>query len=499
MNPDKPAIVFDDRQFTYREIDERATRIAHGLASLGVGNGDRVAYLGLNSVDFVVTMFGTAKLGAVTVPLNTRLAAPETAWILGDCTPKVLVWAPPFDEVIASEDMQTLDLQLVRVEGSYGADGTQEGTLGALEAAGAETAATAEPIDEEIALGDLFMIQYTSGTSGRPKGVMLTHENITFNVYNTLIDMDFQTSEKSLIAAPLFHTAALNQVLFPTFIKGGTAYIEPGWDPGRTLEMIQGEGITMLFGVTSMYQSLVHHPKWDETDLSSVRTALCGGAPVPETLLHAYLDRDAMILQAYGLTESSPGATLLRGHEGTRKVGSAGTSCFFSDVKVVRADLTPVEAEEPGEILVQGFNVTPGYWQNDKATKAAFTEGQFLRTGDLAKLDDEGFIYIVDRVKDMIISGGENIYPAEVEGAIYTHPGIAECAVIGVPDDKWGEVGRAVVVPRKGVTLEADEVLEHLDGRIARYKIPKTCIVVEELPHNASGKLVKNTVRELYG
>ena len=339
------------------------------------------------------------------------------------------------------------------------------------------------------------MIQYTSGTSGRPKGVQLTHGNVVWNVVNLLVDVDLGSEEVALVTAPLFHTAALNQVLFPTILKGGTALVEAKFDPARAVDLIESERVTLLFGVTSMYLALAAAPRFEEADLSSLRTAMSGGAPIPESLLHTWLDRGLMIVQGYGLTEASPGTTMLRAADGVRKLGSAGTSCFFTDVRVVVGD-RDAETGEPGEVLVSGPNVSPGYWQDETATARAFNEG-WLHTGDLATRDEEGYLRIVDRLKDMYISGGENVYPAEVEQALHAHPGIAECAVIGVPDETWGEVGRAFVVVRAGEELDADAVLAHLEGRLARYKLPKSVVFVPELPHNASGKLLKSRLREV--
>ncbi len=349
-------------------------------------------------------------------------------------------------------------------------------------------------IDEPIGLDDLFMIQYTSGTSGRPKGVMLTHGNIVWNVYNLLVDIDLTSEEIALVTAPLFHTAALNQVLFPTILKGGTALIEARFDPARAIDLIETERVTLLFGVTSMYLALAASERFEAADLSSLRLALSGGAPIPESLLHTWLERGLMIVQGYGLTEASPGATMLRVADGVRKLGSAGTSCFFTDVRVALGD-RDVATGEPGEVLVSGPNVTPGYWRDDGATSAAFT-GEWLHTGDIAVVDDEGYLRIVDRLKDMYISGGENVYPAEVEQALHTHPAVAECAVIGVPDERWGEVGRAFVVVRAAQPSTPTALLAHLESRLARYKLPKSVVFVHELPHNASGKLLKSRLRE---
>lgn len=492
MTPDAVAVSQDGVEWTYADVHSRATRLANALRERGISAGDRVAYLGLNSIHFLAVMFATAKLGAIVVPLNTRLAPPETAYILGDSDPRLFVWDEPFTQIVTSNAvadlLQERGIATVTVHDSDG------DCLSRWYAEGSET-----PVDEPVGLDDVFMIQYTSGTSGRPKGVMLTHGNITFNVYNVLVDLDLTSNEVALVTAPLFHTAALNQLFFPTFLKGGRCLIEAKWDAERALDLIQTQRVTYLFGVTSMYLSLTHAPGFDEADLSSINVTMSGGSPLPESLLRAWIDRGQMIVQGYGLTESSPGLTMLRRGEGIRKVGSAGTPCFFADVRVFDPTGRDVPPGVPGEVLGQGPNVTPGYWRNDAATDAAFVGDHWLRTGDLATVDDEGYLRIVDRVKDMIISGGENIYPAEVEAAIHDHPAIAEAAVIGIPDPQWGEVGRAVVSLRAGATLTTDELLSFLDGRIARYKIPRSVVILPELPHNASGKLVKGPLRERYG
>ena len=489
MTPGQPALVQDGRTTTYAELAGNTTRLAHGLAARGIGRGDRVAFLGLNSIELVEAMFAAAQLGAVFLPLNTRLAPPELAWILADSEAKLLIAAAGFEQVLSDPEVGRLPLDLVPADAiSRDADGD----------GGLRSAQTA-PLDLPIGHDDLFMIQYTSGTTGRPKGVMLTHGNIIWNVYNLLVDVDIRSDEVALVTAPLFHTAALNQVLFPTLLKGGTALIEARFDPDRALELIEERGVTLLFGVTSMYLALARSPRWADADLGTLRSALSGGAPLPVALLQAYLDRGLMIIQGYGLTEASPGVTMLRAADGVRKIGSAGTACFFTDVRVVTADGAAVTAGEPGEVQVQGPNVSAGYWRQPDATRAAFAQGGWLGTGDLAQVDDDGYLYITGRLKDMIISGGENISPAEVEQALYTHPAVAECTLIGIPDATWGEVGRAVVVLRDGHQVTEAELIAHLDGRLARYKIPKSVVFTGALPHNASGKLAKPDIRKLHG
>ena len=483
MTPTKAALVQDGTPTTYAELHRASTRLAHGLRARGVARGDRVAFLGLNSVEMVTAMFATATLGGVFVPLNTRLAAPELGYVLEHSGSRLLLAEDALAAATEQAPIAALGLDTVVFTRSAGA-----GLADLMSGDDTE-------IDEEVGLADLFMIQYTSGTTGRPKGVMLTHGNITWNVYNLLVDVDLGSDEVALVTAPLFHTAALNQVLFPTLLKGGTALVEARFDPVRAVDLIESERVTLLFGVTSMYLALAAVPRFADADLDSLRNALSGGAPIPETLLHTWLDRGLMIVQGYGLTEASPGATMLRAADGIRKLGSAGTSCFFTDVEVVSGG-KPTSVGVPGEVLVSGPNVSPGYWRDDGATAGAF-DGDWLHTGDIAVRDDEGYLRIVDRLKDMYISGGENVYPAEVEQALHTYPAVAECAVIGVPDEQWGEVGRAFVVLRDGADADPESVLAHLGGRLARYKLPKSVVFLPELPHNASGKLIKSRLREV--
>ena len=486
MTPAKAALVQDGHSTTYAELHRDATRLAHGLRLQGVGRGDRVALLGLNSAELVLAMFATAKLGAVFVPVNTRLAPPELAYVLEHSGAETLLVEDVFADAVAAPDVAELGLEPV-VFSHTGGRGLDELMSGAAEE-------PVQEIDEPVGLDDLFMIQYTSGTSGRPKGAMLSHGNIVWNVYNLLVDIDLGSEEIALVTAPLFHTAALNQVLFPTVLKGGTALLEAKFDAARTIDLIETERVTLLFGVTSMYLALAAAPRFADADLSNLRHALSGGAPIPETLLRTWLDRGLMIVQGYGLTEASPGTTMLRAADGVRKLGSAGTSCFFTDVRVVDLD-GDLPVGRPGEVLVSGPNVTAGYWHDDEATARAFT-GEWLHTGDLATVDDEGYLRIVDRLTDMYVSGGENVYPAEIEQALHSHPDVAECAVVGVPDPRWGEVGRAYVVLRAGATATEDQVIAHLDGRLARYKLPRSVVFLSELPRNASGKLLKSRLRD---
>ncbi|MFE3451984.1 long-chain fatty acid--CoA ligase [Nonomuraea sp. NPDC059194] len=475
MTPSRPAFVFRDRTLTYAEVHERTSRLAARLRRAGVAAGDRVAYLGPNHVAFAETMFATHTLGGVFVPLNFRLAAPEIAYMLADSGASVLIYAPECADAVG--EMPSLTTVALDRYDEWLAEGSDA------------------PIDVPVTLDDVALILYTSGTTGRPKGAMLTHGNLVWNCYNLLVGVDLRSDEVTLVSAPLFHVAALNQTLLPTFLKGGCSVVMPSWDVGSCYDLIEKHRVTWMFGVTTMFAAFAGSPRWPSADLSSLRSLMAGGAPVPPSLIRTYQERGLVFCQGYGLTETAPGATFLEPAQSTRKAGSAGVPVFFTNVRVVRPDLTDTAPDEPGEVLIQGPNVTPGYWNNPQATRAAIHEDGWFRSGDIATRDEEGYLSIVDRVKDMYISGGENVYPAEVEGVLTEHPAVAEAAVVGVPDDTWGEVGHAFVVVRPDTHVTGGELRGFLLDRLAKYKIPRYVDLVDDLPHTGSGKIRKPDLR----
>ncbi|QNP69153.1 long-chain fatty acid--CoA ligase [Streptomyces roseirectus] len=481
--PHRTALIHGDTAYSYAALHERTTRLAHALRARGVRRGDRVAYLGPNHPSYLEALFAAGTLGAVFVPLNTRLAGPEIAYQLADSGAKALIYARVHAGLVAGLPADTD----VRTYLEVGAEYEQ-----------ALQQAPSEPVDEPVTPDDTCVIMYTSGTTGRPKGAMLTHGNLTWNAVNVLVDTDLIADERALVSAPLFHTAGLNMLTLPVLLKGGTCVLVEAFDPDATFGLVARHRITFMFGVPTMFDLMARHPGWAEADLTSLRLLTCGGSPVPTPLIAAYQERGLTFLQGYGMTEASPGTLFLDAEHAVSKAGSAGVPHFFSDVRVVRPDLVPVEAGETGEVVVRGPHVMPGYWGLPEETAASFTDGWF-RSGDAATVDADGYVRIVDRIKDMIISGGENIYPAEIEDLILAHPGVAECAVIGVADAKWGEVPRAVVVPREGARPDPEAILAGLAGRLAKYKIPKSVVLADQLPRTASGKLLKSRVRKRYG
>jgi len=482
-SPHALAVLHRDRRFSYLELRERSLRLAAQLRAAGLQRGEAVAYLGPNHPAYLETLFAAGILGAVFVPLNTRLAAGEMEYCLADSGSRILIHTPGF-AAIAEEAGATLEeLRLISVDEAY------ERAL---------SDGPADPIDEPVAQTEPCMIMYTSGTTGRPKGAVLSHGNLTWNSLNVVVDTDLTHKEVTLVSAPLFHTAALNMTCLPTLLKGGTVILEEAFDEARTLELIAAHGVTSLFGVPTMYQRLADTPGFDDADLSSVRNLMCGGAPVPEPLIRRYLERGLSFVQGYGMTEASPGTLLLDSDHALSKAGTAGVPQFFTDVRLVRPDGSLAGIGEPGEVQVEGPNVMLGYWGRPVETRRALADG-WLRSGDLAAVDEDGYVRIVDRIKDLIISGGENVSPAQVESVLYQHPAVSECAVIGVPDERWGEVGRAVVVPRDpasaGAALAA-ELISFAAERLAKYKVPKSVVFTDSLPRTGAGKVLKSALRE---
>ncbi len=488
--PGRVAVVHDGREWTYQSVHQRVQRLAWALRDLGVGRGDRIAYLGPNHPAFLETLFAAGVLGAVFVPLNTRLAAPEIAFNLADSGTAVLIHAPEQADVATTAAADAAVIHRIALAGPG------DGALGYSEflASGRD-----EPIDTPVGLDDVCMIMYTSGTTGRPKGAVLSHGNITWNCFNVLVDVDFAGDEVTLVVAPLFHTAGLNLTCLPTLLKGGRVVLVGAFDPARVLETIESQRVTYMFGVPTMYGAMVASPRWAKADLSSLRSISCGGAPVPMHTIRTYLARGLAFSQGYGMTEASPGVLYLDRAMASVKVGSAGVPHFFTDVRIVTPDDADAEPGDRGELLVSGPNVMSGYWGQPDATAAAFADGEWFRSGDIAEVDDDGYYSIVDRVKDMILSGGENIYPAEVEAVLREHPAVADCALIGIPDPRWGEVGRAVVVLRSGADTDEQDVTGFLAGRLAKYKIPRSVVFVDALPRNATGKILKPTLRARFG
>lgn len=486
LTPERLALVDDTTglRYTYRQLNERANRLASVLRDqMQIGKGDRVAILTKNRVEFLDALFATGKLGAILVPLNWRLVARELAYVLNDSGARLLINDPEFTAVIAELRGDTSVEQVLEFGRAYD-------TL--------LSEAPTAPVMTEIEPEDPHLILYTSGTTGRPKGAVLSHRGLVWNSLNTNVGWDLHGDDVSVIHTPFFHTGGINVLTLPIFHVGGTMVLMKAWDPYRCLELIAQERVTVFFAVPTMFQMLLDTPNFAETDFSSVRFFISGGAPCPVPIIRAYQERGITFRQGYGLTEVSVNCFTLNPEDAIRKAGSVGRPIFHLDARLVDDEGKDVPQNVVGELWLRGPTVCTGYWNNPQATAASITDGWF-HTGDMAYIDAEGYYYIVDRKKDMFISGGENVYPAEVEHVIYEHPAVAECAVIGVPDSVWGEVGRALVVVRDGMSLDEETLLEHCREHLARYKVPRSAIFVEALPHTVSGKVFKPELRERYG
>ena len=487
LTPDRRALVLDDRSFTYRELDERAARCANVLASVGVGPGDRVGALLDNGNPYVELFFACARLGAILVPLSTRLAADELAFMTDDAGCGVLVYEGAYAETIKAFLPQTPVRRVLAVGDAD--DPSYEAALAAAEP-------TRAP--ERLAADDVLAIFYTSGTTGRPKGAMLTHGNFAWTNLNMIVSPGLLPDERTLMVLPMFHVGGWNVNTLAVWWLGGTVYVERSFDPARALALIAGHRLTGMMAVPTIYQMMVDDASFATTDLSSVRQFVCGGAPLPVSLIRRYHDRGVRFVQGYGLTEAAPNCLVLPPEDAERKAGAAGRPYFFTDVRVVDSHDEPVPPGGTGEVIVRGPSVMKGYWRRPEET-AATLRGGWLRTGDAGSIDDEGYVTIVDRVKDMFISGGENVYPAEIERVLHAHPAIAEAAVIGIPDDRWGEVGRAIVVLRAGMDASPEEIQAHCAAHLAKFKVPASVVFASSLPRNPTGKLLKPQLRREFG
>ncbi|MEZ5273221.1 MAG: long-chain-fatty-acid--CoA ligase [Ilumatobacteraceae bacterium] len=491
MNPTNEALfdVAADRRFTYAELNDRTNQVAHALLASGVQKGDRVALLMMNSHEFVTSFFAVAKVGAVIVPLNWRLVPDELEFIVKDAGCTVMIAGGEF--AAAVQELQSRgDRTDVRTWVHVGDPATRPAFALQFDE-WVDGQSTAEP-PLTAWNDDLLYIMYTSGTTGLPKGVMHTHTTQMAALHTLNATADYRIGDRYLNPMPLFHVGALTPAI-TTAYRGLAQILMRAFDPMKVWELVKEEKINssllvpaMLGAMRMVYDPAVH-------DHSSVRWFLSGAAPVPKALIEAYAEMGIEIHQVYGLTETCGPACLTTPEDALRKAGSTGKAFFHTDVMVMRPDGTECDVDEAGEVVIAGDHIMTGYWNRPDATAEAIRDGWF-HSGDVAVRDDEGFIWIRDRLKDMIISGGENVYPAEVENVILTHPGVADVAVIGVPSEKWGESPLAIVV-KKDPDLEERAIIEHCDGKLARYKMPTAVRFVDVVPRNASGKALKRELR----
>ncbi|WP_233556404.1 acyl-CoA synthetase [Noviherbaspirillum sedimenti] len=486
--PHRPALTCDDVTWTYGALWDHVERLSAVLQAHGVQRGDRVGYLDFDGPMFLASQFAAARIGAIFVPLNFRLAAPELAFIINDAGLRLLLAGREHQGVI---------------------DGIRAGLccchyLSLADAAPGWPAVPALmaqckdiPPQASVDADDVALLMYTSGTTGHPKGAMLTHQNIWSQNLNVLLTKDLVSSDITLGFVPLFHVGGMLTVTLPTLLAGGHVVLQRGFDAGAVLQAIPRYRITLAFAVPAMLLFMSQHADFDRTDLGSLRLLSVGGAPMPEPLLRLYEQRGIPLHQGYGMTETSATITFLHSDRAADKLGSCGTPGLLTEICL--KDLSGKiisQANIKGEVCVSGSNVMKAYWNNPEASAAVFDTDDWFHTGDVGYLDDEGFLYLCDRIKDVLITGGENVYPAEVENVLYAHPAIAQCAVVGVPDDKWGERVVAVVVLKPAAALTLEELRNFAAPRLARYKLPRALYLVDALPRNAAGKLQKFRIRE---
>ena len=507
QRPAKVALRFEEEAIRYGELARRIAATEAMLRAEGIGAGDRVAWLGLNHPLMLVLLFACARIGAIFAPLNFRLAPHEHAQQLADSTPALILVEAAFDGHLTAvgteyplppqRSAERIWLQLaspIIASDPSPADGLSDLGQSDRGIPVAGRTATGGRLDDDV------LLVYTSGTSGKPKGVLLTQAALLFNCLNSVHAHDLVSSDHTLTALPMFHVGGLNIMTLPLLYVGGEVTIHARFDPGRLLADIARLRPTLTLLVPATMAAVINHPIWPDADLSSLRQINAGSSIVPITLIEAFHARGIPVGQVYGATETCPIAIVLRADDAMRKVGSTGLAAMHCEVRLIGADGQAVTPGEVGEIQVRGENVMRGYFGQREATAAAFADGGWYRTGDLARQDADGYYWVVGRSKDMIISGGENIYPAELEAVMAECPAIADAAVIGLPDARWGEVPVAVVIGRAGPTIDEAGVLALFDGRLARYKHPKRVIFVTDMPRTSLGKVQKALlVRQLAG
>jgi len=494
LTPEREALaeLATGQRYTFASLNARANRLAHFLRRrLGVVKGDRVSILAHNGIAYIDLFFALGKIGAVFVPLNWRLAARELAYILDDCRPKVLLVGPEFVETLAALGCETAEPEFVALEGA-----SVDGAL-AYDAA-LEQSPETEPERPRLSAESPYCVFYTSGTTGQPKGAVIPHRQVLWNCINTAASWGLSEGDISPVFVPLFHVGGLFVFITPLFYLGGKILLARGLEVEESMRVIEEEGCTLVLGVPTIYQLWLNAPGFGAADFSRVRWFISGGAPCPQTLMALWRERKGVVFrQGYGLTEVGPNCFSMTDRESVQKSGSVGKPILHTEMRIVDPSGQDLGADEVGELLIRGPHVCCGYWGNAEASSDAIRDGWF-HTGDMARRDADGFYFIVGRFKDMIISGGENVYAAEVEAAVLEHPDLAEAALIGQPDERFGEVGLMVAVARKHRTPSEASVLRTCSERLAGFKVPKRVIFTDALPYSAYGKIQKAELRKRY-
>jgi len=489
FTPDKPAIRFSGSEISYRALAGQVALLAgmlHGRC--GVRQGDRVAFIGYNRPEMLVLLLACTRVGAIFLPLNWRLAAPEHVFVVNDCTPVAFFASGEFVDRIDGSRDEIGDMHLVALDGGHEGWSDYAGLLES--ATPMEGAATTAGYDAAA------LICYTSGTTGRPKGAVLDQNALLFSAVNSTHMHDLTAADRVLSTLPMFHVGGLNIQTLPALHAGATVTLHVSFDPQATLDTIVAEQITLTVLVPAQLVAMMNLPEWQSADLSSLRMITTGSTLVSRALIDAVHARGIPLIQVYGSTETAPIATYLTRHDARRKAGSGGLPGLHCEMRIVDDGGADVAPGTSGEILIRGPNVMRGYWKQPETTADCLRDGWF-HSGDVGHIDGDGYLFVDDRMKDMIISGGENIYPAELENVLAGHADLAEAAVVGRRDAQWGEVPVAVVVARDGCTVDTASVTGLFDGRLARFKHPREVLFVDRLPRNAMGKVQKHQIREM--
>ncbi len=491
-DPDKIATIdlHSGRQHSYAQMHERVARIAGYLRAIGIQKGDRVSILSMNSSDMLDVQFGCWRIGACYTPLNFRLTAHELAFMVDDSGAQAFFYDSELAAIVAAlREKTSLDHWIAMDAG--GGDSDFERAIAA-----ATPVYTMVPQSEN----DLCMIMYSSGTTGTPKGVMFNHAQFHFTVAASVASANASSRMVGLVMMPLFHIGGLMGYTLVSLCLGGAVVIARTFDAGGLLGVFNDPtlGVTHFLGVPALYNAMQAHPDFLGTDFSRMQTTTCGAESVPESLLRTWYDRGVVIQEGFGMTETCAGCLFLDRRDVPGKIGSAGKAGRHCQAYIARADGSEADAGELGEIWIRGKNITPGYWNRPEANETAFVDGWF-RSGDIGRQDKDGYFYIEDRVKDMYISGGENVYPAEIENVLYELESVHEVAVIGLPDPKWGECGCAVVVVKPGHQVTLDDLRALCGNKLARFKQPARLEIVDILPRNATGKVLKFELRARFG
>jgi fatty-acyl-CoA synthase len=501
-HPDGVAVIVGDEQVTWPELDERTSRLANGLAELGVQQGDRIGILSANCMEYVELAIAGYKLGSILVPLNVRMTPPELRYIIEHAGCRAVVSSTELAKLAAAAlDGSERSAEVLRIE--IESEGPSEGgpTAGFGVPFDSLREADATDPDADVVTEDVAYICYTSGTTGAPKGAMLTHGSILAMSHHRILNDDLTSSSRIYLPFPLSFTGGIVTMWAPAYVVGSTFVLDTVMEPERAMQTIERYRITCFNAVPVIWQMILQHPKFADYDLSSLEICGSGGASVPESLLRGLQAAGLPMSQGYGLTEGTGVSAWLPAHDAVRKIGSCGRPMMHTRMRTVdpdEAQLVDVPPGEVGELIIMGPDVMLGYWNNPEATALALVDG-WLRTGDLARIDDEGYVYIVDRSKDMLISGGLNVYPAEIEAVLSAIPGVAECAVIGVPDDRWGETALALIGSVPGASLDGQEILDVCRTQLADYKLPRYVVFRDEpLPRGMSGKVLKRELRDQY-